>query len=108
MKALIILAILATLAILFFLYNRNKDLKKLLIGLATFGAIISLAIVGNMTRQVMPIFMTHMVLIILSWGGLLLYLLRDKYYWWIIFSPVITIGLFLVLEFLTGSGHEIM
>ena len=106
MKALIILGILATLAILFFLYSRNKDLKKLLIGLVTFGVIISLAVLGNLTRQVMPIFMTHIVLIILSWGGLLVYLVRDKYYWWIIFSPVITIGLFLVLEFLTGSGHE--
>ena len=107
MKALIILVILATLAILFFLYSRNKDLKKLVIGLLTFGAIISLAVLGNLTRQVMPIFMTHIVLIILSWGGLLVYLLRDKYYWWIIFSPVITIGLFLVLEFLTGSKHEL-
>ena len=107
MKALIILAILATLAILFFLYSRNKDLKKLVIGLLTFGAIISLAVLGNLTRQVMPIFMTHIVLIILSWGGLLVYVVRDKYYWWIIFSPVITIGLFLMLEFLTGSGHEL-
>ncbi len=108
MKALIILAILATLAILFFLYSRNKDLKKLVIGLATFGAIISLAVLGNLTRQVMPIFMAHIVLIIFSWGGLLVYVVRDKYYWWIIFSPVITIGLFLVLEFLTGSRHEPM
>lgn len=108
MKALIILAILATLAILFFLYSRNKDLKKLLIGLLTFAAIISLAVLGNLTRQVIPIFMAHIVLIILSWGGLLVYIVRDKYYWWIIFSPVITIGLFLVLEFLTGSKHELM
>ncbi len=107
MKALIILAILATLALIFFLYKRNKDLKKLLIALATFAAIISLGVLGNLTRQVMPIFMAHAVLIILSWGGLLVYLVRDKYYWWIIFSPVVTIGLFLLLELLTGSSHEI-
>ncbi len=106
MKALIILAILTTLAIIFFLYRRNKDLKKLFIALATFGVVISLAVVGNMTRQVIPIFMAHIVLIVLSWGGLLFYLARDKYYWWLIFSPVVTIGLFLLLEFLTGSGHE--
>ena len=107
MKALIILAILATLAIIFFLYSRNKDLKKLFIALATFALIISLAVVGNMTRHVIPIYMAHIVLIVLSWGGLLLYLARDKYYWWIIFSPVITIGLFLLLELLTGSKHEL-
>ncbi len=106
MKAIIILAILATLGILFFVYSRNKNLKKLLIGLATFIAIISLAIVGNLTRQVMPIFLAHEVLVILSWGALLVYVFRDKYYWWIIFLPVVTIGLFLLLEWLTGSGSE--
>ncbi len=106
MKALIILAILATLAIIFFQYSRNKNLKKLLIALATFAAIISLAVVGNVTRPVIPIFMAHLILIIIAWGGLMVYLVKDKYYWWIIFSPVVTIGLFLLLELLTGSGHE--
>ena len=107
MKALVILAILATLALIFFLYTRNKDIKKLLIALATFAAIISLAGLGNITRQVMPLFMAHVVLIILSWGALLVYLVRDRYYWWIIFSPVVTIGLFFLLELLAGSSHEV-
>jgi len=106
MKALIILAILATLAIIFFQYSRNKNLKKLFIALITFTIIISLAVVGNLTRQVMPIFLAHIMLILFSWGGLLVYLVRDKYYWWIVFSPLVTIGLFLLLEMLTGSGHE--
>ena len=107
MKALIILAIFATLAILFFQYRRNKNLKKLFIALMTFGIIISLAVLGNLTRQVMPIYLTHIILTLFSWGGLIVYLVRDKYYWWMIFSPAVTIGLFLLLEFFMGSGHEI-
>lgn len=107
MKALIILAILATLAIIFFQYTRSKDLKKLFIALGSFGLIVSLGVMGNLTRQIIPLFMVHIVLIVVSWGGLIVYLVRDKYYWWIIFSPIVTIGLFLVLELLTGSGHEI-
>ncbi len=107
MKALIILAILATLAIIFFQYSRNKNLKKLLIALATFGAIVSLAIVGNVTRSIIPIFMAHLILVIVAWGGLMVYLFKEKYYAWIIFSPVVTIGFFLLLEVLTGSGHEL-
>jgi hypothetical protein len=107
MKALIILAILATLGIIFFHYHRNKNLKKLFIALFTFGVIISLAVLGNVTRQVMPIYLAHMMLTVVSWGGLILYLARDRYYGWIIFSPLVTIGLFLLLELLTGSGHEI-
>ncbi len=106
MKALIILSILATLAIIFFQYSRNKDLKKLFIALGSFLLIISLGIMGNLTRQVIPLFMAHIVLIVIAWGGLMVYLMRDRYYWWIIFSPLVTIGLFLLLELLTGSGHE--
>jgi hypothetical protein len=63
---------------------------------------------GNLTRQVIPLFLAHIVLVIIAWGGLLLYLFRDRYYWWAIFSPFVTIGLFLLLEFLTGSAHEIL
>jgi hypothetical protein len=107
MKALIILAILATLGIIFFQYSRNKNIKKLLIALATFGMIVSLAVVGNLTRPVIPIFIAHIILIIMAWGGLMVYLMKEKYYWWVIFSPVVTIVLFLVLEMLTGSGHDI-
>ncbi len=66
MKALIILAILATLGIIFFQYSRNKNIKKLLIALATFGMIVSLAVVGNLTRPVIPIFIAHIILIIMT------------------------------------------
>ena len=107
MKALIILAIFATLGIIFFQYSRNKDLKKLLIALTTFAMIITLSIVGNLTRPVMPIFMAHIMLIVASWTGLILYLIKEKYYWWIIFSPVVTIVLFLLLELIAGSGSQI-
>ena len=107
MKAIIILVIFATLGIIFFQYNRNRNLKKLLVAITTFAAIVTLSVVGNVTRPVMPIFITHIMLIIVAWGGLILYLFKEKYYWWVIFSPIITIGLFLLLEFLAGSGSEI-
>jgi len=106
MKALIILAILVTLAAIFFQYSRNKDFKKLFIALGSFLLIISLGVMGNLTRQVIPLFLAHIILIIGAWGGLLWYLIRGRYYWWLIFSPLVTIGLFLLLELLTGSGHE--
>lgn len=106
MKAFIVLAVLVTLGIIWLFYRRSRDMKKLFIALATFGVIVSLAVLGNVTRQIMPIYMAHIILGLLSWGGLIVYLLKGRYYWWIIFSPVITIGVFLLLEFLTGSGHE--
>jgi len=107
MKALIILIILATFGAIFFQYSRSKELKKLLISIATLVAILSLGVIGNLTRQVFPIFISHIILIIVAWGGLVVYMIRDRYYWWVIFSPVVTIGLFLLLELITGSGHEL-
>ena len=107
MKALIIVVVLATLGIISFQYHRNKDIKKLFIALLTLGAILSLAVVGNVTRPVMPIYLAHLILMVISWGGLILYLVRKRYVGWIIFSPLVTIGLFLLLEWLTGSGHEV-
>ncbi len=98
--------ILGTLIGMFLQYSKSKNLKKLFIGLATFVAIVSLAIMGNLTRQVMPIYLLHIILIIFSWGGLIFYLIKDKFYWWIIFSPIVTIGLFLILEMFIGSGNE--
>ena len=106
MKALIILVTFTTLGIIFFQYYRNKNLKKLFTALLTFGVIIALAVMGNVTRSVMPLYLAHMMLIIVSWAGLMLYLVRERYYGWVIFSPLMTIGLFLLLEWLTGSGHE--
>jgi predicted neutral ceramidase superfamily lipid hydrolase len=100
------MAILATLGSIFLRYSRNKDVKKLLVSLGSLILIIALGIMGNLTRQVMPLFLLHVVLIVLAWGGLLLYLFRERYLWWVIFSPVVTIVLFLLLEFLAGSGHE--
>jgi len=107
-KALIILVIFVTLAIIFFKYNREKDLKKFLFSLVTFAVIVSLAVVGNLTHPVIPIYIAHIIFVILAWGGLVTYVFKRKYYWWLIFSPVVTIGLFLLLEYLEGSRHGIL
>lgn len=106
MKGLIILAIILTIGILFLHYFKTKNLKKLFIALGTFGAIITLGIAGNITRQVLPLFIVHLILLIIAWGGVFVYLFKNRYYWWILFSPSVTIGLFLLMELLTGSGHE--
>jgi cytosine/uracil/thiamine/allantoin permease len=106
MKAIIILTIIGTISGIFFSYSRDKNLKKLFISAFSLFTILSLAIAGNLTRQIMPLFLVHIVLTIFACGGLLWYIVRGRYYWWIIFSPAVSLGLFLILEFLVGSGHE--
>jgi len=105
MKALLVLAILATATLIFLQYRRNRDTRKLLIALGSFVLIVSLGIAGNITRMVFPVYIAHLVLLVAAWLGLLYYLMRNRYYWWLILSPLSTIGLFLLLELIEGSGH---
>jgi len=105
-KALIILGILATFGLIFVLYSRNKDLKKMLLSLGSFILIISLGIMGNITRPIIPLFLVHILLVIFAWGGVLYYVLRGRYVWWAVLSPVVTIVLFIALSLLEGSRYE--
>ena len=107
MKVLIVLVILLTLGSIFLHYRKNKDIKKLLIIIGSFTLLLSLATIGTLTRQIFPLFIAHIILIIIAWGAVLFYMIKDKYYGWIIFSPLVTIGLFLLLELVSGSGHEL-
>jgi len=106
MKIIIVLGILAMLLSMAFNYKKTKDIQKLLFSFLSMLGIILLAIAGNITRQVVPLFLVHSVLILAAWIALSVYVVQDKYYWWIIFSPLVTIGLFVILEVLMGSAHE--
>jgi len=106
MKALLVIAILLTFGLIFFHYSRNKDTKKLFVSLGSFILIIALGIAGNITRPVIPFFLAHIVLIVFAWVGLLYYMLRDRYVWWLIFSPAVTIVLFVIWSLVAGSRYE--
>lgn len=107
MKNFIILAILVTLGVIAYKFKKDKNLKKFFITLVTFATIITLAIVGNLTRPVMPLFIAHEILILISWGALFMYIFKEKYYWCWFVSPLVTIGLFFLLEFIGGASHEL-
>ena len=104
MKGMIIIAILLTLGLIGLDFYRHRDWKKLLISLGVFGILLTLAGLGNMVRSVIPVFIAHFVLIVIAWGTLLFYIFRDKLYWPVILSPLVTILLFIVLERVIGSG----
>lgn len=106
MKALIIIIILLTFLVVLLKYKKDKDVKKLLFTIASFGFVISMALVGNLTRPIIPLYLTHMILIIVAWASLFMYIFKDKYCWWWIISPSITIVLFLILTWLGGAAHN--
>ena len=108
MKALTIFAVVGTLALIVWRHKREQRFSKTLISLLSFALLISFGIMGNITRPIMPLFLAHLVLILFAWLGLLYYIFRQRYLWWVILSPAVTILLFVALSLLEGSRYEDM
>ena len=104
MKAIIILAILVGIGLILLQYKREQDIKKMLLSFALLGLLLFLGIVGNMMRSIAPLFLTHLVAVAVGYVGLLLYTLRERFYWYLSFAPVATMLLYLLLSWL-GNEH---
>jgi len=105
MKGLIIIGILITFGLIAFNFYRTKGWKKLSISLAIFTVVLVFVGLSPMVRTVVPIFIAHLILIVVAWSGVLYYIIRGKLYLQVILAPVVTIILFLVLERVVGSGN---
>ena len=106
MKGKIILWLAATLLLIGWEYYHHRDIRKTLLASGTFVWIASMATIGITMRPILPLFAAHYLLILLSWGALIYYLLRGKYLWWVFLLPVVTVLAFLGLNFLEGSRYE--
>jgi hypothetical protein len=106
MKGKIILWLVLTLVIIGWDYYKNRNGRKTFTAFGTFVWISSLATVGITMRPVLPLFAVHYILILAAWAGLMFYLWRGKYYWWIFALPVLTLLAFVGLNFLEGSRYE--
>lgn len=106
MRLYIFLALLLVIAILilYFRYQKEHDFKKLL----SYGAALALVIFFTYFSKVIlvhkPVFIVHLALLILSWIGLLLYIVKDRLIWWFILAPGAT-TLFFIIEALFFREH---
>jgi len=87
-------------------YFKSRDLKKTLIASGLFIYVFTLFFVGMITREILPLFVIHIVLIIVAWGSVAWYLIRGKIYPLIYILPLLNIALVFVLNFLEGSRYE--
>ena len=107
MKTIIILSILATFVLIFFSYNKNRDIKKLIITLGSFVLLLYLLWVGfRVSIAIFPLKIANIVLGFFAWGGILYYIMRDRYVWWVICSPLLVPIVFVVFSFMGGSRYE--
>jgi len=93
---------------LFLDYKKRKDIKKTIISIIAFIAIISAGYMGYiLMRIVAPLFFIHILFIVAAYLALLWYLLRGKLYYYIIASPILTIIFYFILNFFDGSRYEV-
>jgi len=104
MKFLLVLAPLIVVALTYVMYKEDGNLKKLIISFLLLWAVITLAIVGNIMRSVSPLFLTHIVAIIIAYGATIYYVLKGRFIWLALVAPILTMLLYLVLVWI-GNEH---
>jgi len=104
MKPLLILILLLNITLVFYVHKRDRDIKNTLFTLFLFIMLSSMATFGMMTRPVIYIFLLHIIFLVISWGSILWYIFRDKYYMHLHLSPLITLSLYMLGEVVFGSS----
>jgi hypothetical protein len=104
MKAIVFLGIIGTLGLIGVSFYRQREWKKLLLSIAAFSVISACIGFSPTLRTVVPLFMAHLVLILVAWSALIYAAIRGKFYWPALFAPLVTVALFFILEKTVGSG----
>jgi hypothetical protein len=106
MKTLIVLAILFAIGVIFLMYKRDDDVKKMLFSFLILGSIIGFSVIGNVMRSVLPLFLAHIIALILSYGGLIYYIFKDKTQWMLWLLPLLTLTFYFIVAWI-GNEHVI-
>jgi predicted membrane channel-forming protein YqfA (hemolysin III family) len=106
MKALIVLAILFAIGVIVLMYKRENDVQKMAFSFFILLAIIGFAVIGNVMRSVMPLFLAHIIALIIAYGGLIYYVFKDKTQWILWLLPLATLVLYLAVAWI-GNKHII-
>ena len=105
--ARVIILVLITLAIIFFQYKKEQNLKKSIIATALF---VYLLIVGYsgyiLMRIVPPLVFAHLIAVIAGYLAIFYYLFKDRLYIYIFLLPLITIAIYFGLNYVEGSRYE--
>jgi len=98
------MALVLAIGLIYFFYQREKDVSKLLLSSFVLIGIITLGVVGNIMRSLIVLYIIHDVAILLSYGGLLYYIVRDKTQWLLWSLPVASLILYLSILWI-GNRH---
>ena len=97
------LIVVLTLVVIFIRYDRNKNKKKFILSLATIIFLILSIFFGVLLKSFSILFIIHNIFILISFLALWKYILRKKYLYIFILSPLYTISIFLFIQYVIGE-----
>ncbi len=104
MKFLLVLAPLIVAALSYVMFREDGDIKKLIITFLLLWAVITLGIVGNVMRSLSPLFLTHNLAVFAAYLATIYYILRGRFIWLALASPLVTMVLYLLFVWI-GNEH---
>jgi len=104
MKFLLILAPLIVVALSYVMYREDGNIKKLIVTFLLLWAVITLAILGNVMRSLSILFILHLIAIVIAYAATIYYVLKNKFIWLGLASPVVTMIIYLIFVWI-GNEH---
>jgi hypothetical protein len=86
-------------------YKKSGNSSKLIRSVGFIAMVIFFTYISKVIFIHKPLFIIHLALVILSWGGLFFYLIKDRLYLWMILSPLFsTLFFFAMALFFKENG----
>ncbi len=98
-KTIIIATFFAILGVVYFQYQKSKNLKEALISIFLIFITISFSLFSVYIYVYKPIFIFHVIFTVFSWIEVFRYIFGKKIRVWILLSPAFTIGLFFLIGY---------
>lgn len=104
MKFFMIIAPGIAIALIYMMYKREDDVKKVIISFLLLWAVITLGLLGMVMLSMKVLFLMHLLAIVVAYAATIFYILKDKFIWSGLLAPVVTMFLYLVLVWV-GNEH---
>jgi hypothetical protein len=99
-----IIAPIIAIVLIYLRYKKEDDIKKMIISFLLLWALITLGLMGMVMLSMKMLFALHLVAILIAYGAIIFYILRNRFIWIGLLSPVATMVLYLILVWI-GNEH---
>jgi hypothetical protein len=104
MKTVLAILILLTLFSMMALFYRKRAIKQLVENMLFFLWVLFNLSMSVVLKPIFVLFVIHLALVVLLWGGLFVFLFQRRLIRWILFAPLVTLTSFYFIAWLGGAG----